>query len=294
MDGQRRLADPADAGDCRHRHALGRRLGRQHRAQAYRDLLAAGEVADGGGQLGGSRQIERGGLLVVGGRRLLLLVLLGPMRGGERGVGGEYALVQRRQLGPWLDAQLVDERLAGLGEDVERVALPAAAVVGEHELGAQALAQRVLGGQRDQLGDDLGVLAQLQVDVHEGLDDADAPLDQAVALVLGVRADGAGQRLALEQGQRGAQLAGRLGEPAGLARGLGLGDAAFEAGQVERVVRQAQRVAAADRGEQLGAGAGGPARFEHRTQARDVRAQGPERARRRLLAPDGVDHLVGG
>ncbi|GAA2839505.1 hypothetical protein GCM10020220_030570 [Nonomuraea rubra] len=190
--------------------------------------------------------------------------------------------------------QLVDERLARLGEDVERVALPAAAVQGQHELGAQPLAQRVVGGERDQLGDDLGVVAELQVHVHERLDDADTPLDQAVALVLGVGADGAGQRLALEQGQRGPQGAGALGRFAGLAGGLGLLDAALEAGQVEGVLRQAQRVAAADRGEQLGAGAGGPVGFEHGAQPGDVRAQRAQGPRRGLLAPHRVDHLVRG
>ncbi len=227
-------------------------MGRQERAQPYHDLLAAGEVAGGGGELRRPGQLGSGRLLLL---LLRGLIRLRDVRGLQRqsGVGGQDALVQGAQLGSWLDAQLVDQGLAGLGEDAQRVALPATAVEGEHELGAQPFAQRVVGGQGDQLGDDLRVVAQLQVNVHERLGDADAPLDEPVALVLGVGADGAGQRLALEQRQRRTQLPGGLGQPAGLARGLGLADPAFEPGQVERVVRQAQRVAAADGGEQLGA-----------------------------------------
>ncbi|GAA2839497.1 hypothetical protein GCM10020220_030560 [Nonomuraea rubra] len=101
VHGQRGLADAADAGDGRDGHALGRRLGRQEGAQANRDLLAAGEVADGGRELGGARQLQRRLLLLLLARRLLLL---GDLRRGERGVGGQDALVQRGQFRARLDA----------------------------------------------------------------------------------------------------------------------------------------------------------------------------------------------
>ncbi len=80
--------------------------------------------------------------------------------------------MQLPQLAARLDAELLDEPAAGRLVDLQRVGLAAGAVEGEHELAAQALLQRVLGGERFQLADQLGVLAEREV----GLD----PLCQAV------------------------------------------------------------------------------------------------------------------
>ena len=287
MYGERRLAHTPYSADRRYRHALGQTLGGQQHPDPPGDRPAPGEVADRGGELGRAGEIAHG--LLLGGLRRLL-----RGRGGQGGIGVEDALVQGGELGPWLDAQFLDQRVAGLGEDVERVALPAAPVVGEHQLGAQALAERVVGGERDQFGDHRGVAAEFQVDVHQDLDGADLRLDQAVALVFGVGSDGSGEQFALAAAQRGAERGGGRLPPSRAARGLGLGDALFEEGQVEGARGQAQRVAPADGGEQFGARARGAVGFQDGAEAGDVGAQGAEGTGRRVLAPDRVDHFGGG
>ena len=59
------------------------------------------------------------------------------------------------QLGARVQAEVLDERVAGAAVGVERVGLAAGAVEGEHQLGVEALAVRVLGGQAFELGDEL-------------------------------------------------------------------------------------------------------------------------------------------
>ena len=106
------------------------------------------------------------------------------------------------EFGARVDAQLLGEQPAGVGVHGERLGLPAAAVQRQHQQLAQPLAQRVRGGQRGQLGDGLGVAAQLQVEVEPGLEELEPPLLQPGALGLGVRPGHAGQRLAVPQAQR--------------------------------------------------------------------------------------------
>ena len=202
--------------------------------------------------------------------------------------------MERGELGARLHAQLLDEHPPGLGEHVERLGLPPAAVVGEHELGAQPLAQRMLAGERAQLGDEVGVPAEPQVEVDEVLHHGHAALGEPFPLVLRERPDRAGERLPGPQAERGPQRLGGLRHAPVPPPGLGLGDEALELGQVERALAEAQGVPAADRGEQPRPGARGTARLEHAAQPRHVGAQRAERAGRRPLAPDPVDDLLGG
>ena len=127
---------PAIAATARPRAAAFRA---EQRAQPLHEAGAAGEVGHGRGELRRSRHH---------GRRagapppcLVIVDILGREpygRGcrGEGGVGLEDALVQGGQVGAGLDAELLDERAPGVGEDRERLGLPAAAVVGQHQLGA--------------------------------------------------------------------------------------------------------------------------------------------------------------
>ena len=62
-----------------------------------------------------------------------------------------------------LEAQLLDEELAALAVGLERLRLPAGAVEGEHELGAQPLAQRMRADERLELADDLRVRADREL-----------------------------------------------------------------------------------------------------------------------------------
>ena len=90
--------------------------------------------------------------------------------GLERGVLGEDRRLQPLQLGARLEPQLVDQRRAGAAVGVERVGLAARAVEGEHEVGVQALAVRVLGDQRLQLGDRVAVAAEREVELQPVLE----------------------------------------------------------------------------------------------------------------------------
>ena len=121
----------------------------------------------------------------------------GVGRGGqiERRILGEDALVQLPEPGARLDPDPVDERRARVAVGLERLRLPPATVEREHPLAVDALAQRVLGGQRVQLADHLGVATGLDVGVDRHLGGAQAqPLEAAY---LGGR-----ERLLGEVGQR--------------------------------------------------------------------------------------------
>ena len=62
-----------------------------------------------------------------------------------------------------LDAELVDERAPCVLVGLQRVRLAVAAEQREHQLGAQTLAVRVLGDQRRQAADHVGVAPQREV-----------------------------------------------------------------------------------------------------------------------------------
>ena len=140
LEGEPRLADAADAGQ-RHQRALG----------AGRPLTR-------------STSRSRPTKLVA--------------RRGRSGVAAEVAPTRRPAVRPqhwqsrspsricWctsrsgglgIDAQLLDEPVAHLPVGVERVGLPAAAVLGEHQLPGQAFVERVGVQRRGELAEQLGV-----------------------------------------------------------------------------------------------------------------------------------------
>ena len=65
--------------------------------------------------------------------------------------------------------QLVDEQPARLSVQRQRLGLAPAAIQGEHPRRAQALAQRMLGGECLQLGDQRGVTAEREIGVDADL-----------------------------------------------------------------------------------------------------------------------------
>jgi hypothetical protein len=67
------------------------------------------------------------------------------------------------QSGTGFDPELVDEERACVLEDLQSVRLPSRAVQREHELGAQPLAERMVGDQALEPGNNLRVSAELQV-----------------------------------------------------------------------------------------------------------------------------------
>ena len=86
------------------------------------------------------------------------------------------------ELGAGLEPELLDERGAGAAVGVERLGLAAGAVEGEHQVGVQALAVRVLGDQRLQLGDHGAVAAEREVELQPVLERGQAQAVEPRAL----------------------------------------------------------------------------------------------------------------
>ena len=126
-----------------------------------------------------------------------------PGRRVELGRLVEHLLLQPPQLLARLEPQLVGQEAARVAVDRQRVGLAARAVEREHELRAQALAQRVRRHELLQLGDQLGVAAVGQVGLDPPLEHGEPALPEP--LDLGRRRPlelDAVQRLAAPQRQR--------------------------------------------------------------------------------------------
>ena len=226
----------------------------------------------------------------------------GVQRGGQLRVGrpalqprvlAQDRLLALAQLGPRLEAYLLDERAPRRGVGLERLGLAPAAIEREHEVGGEPLAQRVVIDELLELADDLGMAAGFEVRFDAQLERRDPLLVQARDLGGG---EGLGrelgERLAAPQCQRHAQDRGGL---LGLAVGhrpAGLLDELLEALGVELAIAHAQRVAGLGRREDVRIA-------ERLAQARDVHLDRLHGAARRVLAPQrerqplGAHRLVG-
>jgi hypothetical protein len=140
-----RLADPRPAVDHRDRRRSARRpLGERSR-QRVELGAAAGEVRDVGGELADRRHDD------------------GGPRDGPGLVTVQYPLVQVTKLGTRLDPQLVDDDLADALVGPQRLGLPAAADLGEHQVLPEPFVQRVFLDELGQLADERGVPAEREV-----------------------------------------------------------------------------------------------------------------------------------
>ena len=104
---------------------------------------------------------------------------------------------RRLQLGARLDPDLLDQRLARLAVGLERLGLAPVAIEGEHALCVQALSQGLLGDQRLEPGDRLGVAPGGELGVDRQLDRPQVKLLEPADL-------GSGERLGGDVGERGA------------------------------------------------------------------------------------------
>ncbi len=268
-----RLADAADPGQRRHGHDPALDRG-QYVAELGDEGRPPGEVGD--------RRRELGGADRRGGR-------LGPRcRGFRQGwVGPQDALLEFTEAGAGVHAELVGQQAAGVGVDREGLGLASAAVQRQHQQLAQPLPQGVRRGQGGELGDRLRVAALLQVHVHPGFEELQAPLLQPHPLRLRVRARHPGQRLAVPQGQGPAQEVPGVAQVAGVPGLLRLRRQVLDDGQVEGALGQAaDRVAAGLADQDAG--------VQHLAEPGGVRAQGRQCLRGGFLAPQGVDQLGGG
>src|SRR5207237_292189 len=136
----------------------------------------AGSTRRGQRQLGRRRRapvIGPGPPLPAIGRRPRARVLIGrrgaagaadsqPVRDRKGRIHGQYLLVDAGQIPAGIDAQLLGQHPAALGEYPQRLGVPPAAVERDHQQPAHPLAQRVIGHHRGQVGHDLLVPAERQ------------------------------------------------------------------------------------------------------------------------------------
>ena len=102
----------------------------------------------------------------------------------ERALLAQDRSVQRLELGPRLDPELVDERPAGVVVGGERVSLATRAIEGEHQLRPQALPQGVPAHERLDLGRKLRVDADFEIRRDPVFEHAQAKILQPVDLRL--------------------------------------------------------------------------------------------------------------
>jgi hypothetical protein len=152
----------------------------------------------------------------------------------QRRILAQDRLLQLAQLAAGLQAAFLDERAPELRVGRERLGLAPRAVQREHQLRAQALAQRVAAGDGRELTRQLGVTAALEVGIDPGLERIEPQLVEIADRLLG-------ERLGLEVRQRSTapqpeRLPEHLGRRCRLARvqpPAARGDQLLEAQQIE-------------------------------------------------------------
>jgi hypothetical protein len=215
-----------------------------------------------------------------------------PGRAGcdvEGGVLGEDRRLEVAQATAGLDAELVDERAAGVGDGPQGVGLLAGAVAGGGEQRPEPLAQRVLGDQLGELAHDGGVAAELEVGGEPVLQGGQPALVEAAGEPGGLEpvAHLEHGRAPPQPGGFDEQLPGRA-RVAGVERGTAPVGQVLEPVHVELGVVDDEAVAGRlplDRGAHLA---------EHAAEARHVALERAGRRGRGLVAPHGVEQRVGG
>ena len=193
---QRRLADPAHAGD--HDHPTARP---GPRPGDVVELLEVAAPPDEPGHVG--RQLGRHRLLWWGGTRRARRRVVRP---GLQDLDGQPA-----DPGAGVEALLVGEELPVRAEALQGLRLPAAPVQGEHQQPPQALPVRVGRHQRHQIGDDGRRPVEVQLHRGELLHRAQPPLGEGGPGRLDERAGGVREGFAPPQAERLAQQPGRFG-----------------------------------------------------------------------------------
>ena len=204
-------------------------------------------------------------------------------RGVQLGIVAEDGALEPPQLLAGLEAELVGELAPHSAVGLQRLRLAAGTVEREHELGPQALAQRVRGDQRLELADEVCVASACKVGVDPLLKHRQPQLVELPDLGLGERlVREVGERRAAPEGECGAQLVRR---PHGL-RSPRLPAQPLEHREVELLRLDVQDVAGRARGQPLGA--------ELAPQPHDVDLDALRRRGGRRLSPQLGDQPVGG
>ena len=166
-------------------------------------------------------------------------------RGGlERGILGQDRPLERLQRRRRLDPEALDQRVPRRAVRLERLGLPAGAVQREHQLAAEALAQRVLGDEGLELGDERRMPAERELRLDPLLERREPqllePLDRPPRRTTRRRGRRAAARATGSSASRSSAAAAPASSRA--ARPLGLRRQALEAREVEVVVADAERV----------------------------------------------------
>ena len=218
----------------------------------------------------------------------------GDRSGCSTGSARRRVLCQHRtfelaQLFARLDAQLVDERAPGVLVGLQRLGLAVGPVQGEHELAAEALPVRVLGDERLELPDDLGVGAEREARLDVQLGRRDPEVGETRGLALGERLVGeVGEWRPAPEGARLLEGRRRASRLAGVEIAPRLGDEPLEAPCVDLLGVGLQAVAVVAGDDRPGP----PVDGERLAQARHVDLHGLRRGRGRSLGPQLVEQRV--
>ena len=223
----------------------------------------------------------------------------GPLEGR---VLAEHGGLQRAQLGTRLETELVGEQLAHLPQHLERVGLPSRAGQGQGAQAPEPLAQRVRRGQHLELAGHHRVPTEperrdgpvLERDRAQLLEPGPLGLRGRCVLELGV-GQPAPQREPVVERARTAPRARSAARSAVMpvpSRWCTAADRRLEAGGVEGVLGQDQRVAGLLGDQHLRRRARWPVGLERAAQPGDVPLQGGGDGGRWRLAPEQVDERV--
>ncbi|GAA3507051.1 hypothetical protein GCM10019017_01810 [Streptomyces showdoensis] len=169
-------------------------------------------------------------------------------RDGLRGAvqpAGQDGLLEPAELLPRLDAEFVDQLAPAPPVDLQRLGLAARPGQRHHELGAQALAERVLHHQVDQPGHELLVQPEGEARVHPLLDDGEPLFVEpgGRGLEHGAGDAAAEARGAAPEPEGALEGGGRLLEAAGLGGGPPGGRGPLEDLEVQLLVLDLDEVA---------------------------------------------------
>ena len=217
----------------------------------------------------------------------------GSGRGVEAGIVIEDRRLQISELAAGIDAELVEQGAARLLDGAQCVRLPARAVEGERELGAEGFPQGIEPDELGQLARERAVAAECEIG-------RDAVFDGSDALFLESSGQPGCKLPVGELDQRG-PAPERVGRRQDVAGSLGIAagefapalvDHVLEVAEVDIVARGGQAIARRVPTQQLGRAFGIAIGFERLPQPRDVALQGARGRRRRIFAPQCVEQGV--
>ena len=197
------------------------------------------------------------------------------------------------ELGAGLEPQFAGEQAATVTVDLQSIRLPAAAIQRDHQLGAEAFAQRVLGHEPVQLGDDLRVAAEAERGFGTVLDRVEAKILETADLCLREVVEGEfGQGRPSPEPKRLVEHGSRLHHGPVLESATAFGREPLEACGVHGAVVDPERVPGGTREEKAARPTGVAGRVERASQVGHVPLDGFPGRSRRVPTPQSLDDLV--